>query len=78
MAINKKISDEKLPYDITREVAKAPTLSSGKFGKYKYLTGKEILLFNQSQIIQQAKFSYSPLGKVFQKETKTMEEQGRI
>ena len=33
MAINKKISDEKRPYDIKREVAKAPTLSSGKFGK---------------------------------------------
>ena len=29
--------------------------------KYEYLTGKEILPSDQSRIIQQAKFAYSPL-----------------
>ena len=31
---------------------------------------------NQQQIIEQAKFTYFPLGKVFQKQTKTIEDQG--
>ena len=33
--------------------------------------------FDQSRIIEQAKFTYSPLGKAFEKQTKTIEEQGR-
>ena len=37
--------------------------------KYKYLTGKEIVPFNQSRMIEQAKCTYSPLGKAFQKQT---------
>ena len=49
---------------------------SGKIGKYEYLTGKEILLSNQSRIIEQAKFIYSPLGKAFQKQRKAIEDQG--
>ena len=40
--------DEKLQYDINREVAK--TLSSGKIDKYEYLTGEEILPPNQSRV----------------------------
>ena len=31
---------------------------------------------NQQQIIEQAKFTYSPLGKAFEKQTKTIEDQG--
>ena len=42
-------------------------LSSGKIDKYEYLTGEKILLFNQSQMIEQAKFTYSPLGKAIEK-----------
>ena len=38
---------------------------SGKFDKYEYLTGKEILPSNQRQMIEQATFAYSPLGKSF-------------
>ena len=33
--------------------------------------------FNQKQIIEQAKFTYSPLGKAFEKQTKTIEDQGK-
>ena len=32
---------------------------------------------NQQQIIQQAKFNYSPLGKAFEKQTNTIEDQGK-
>ena len=51
-------------------------LSSGKLDKYEYLTGEEILPSNQQQIIQQAKFTYSPLGKALDKQRKTIEDQG--
>ena len=58
------------------EAAKMSALSSGKVDKYEYLTGGEILPSNQRQIIEQAKFTYSPLGKAFEKQTKTIEDQG--
>ena len=38
-----------------------------KINKYEYLSGEEILPSNQKQIIEQAKFTYSPLGKTFEK-----------
>ena len=63
MAIDDKIKDEKLQYDINREAAKISALSSGKIDKYEYLTDKEILPSDQSRVIEQAKFTYSPLGK---------------
>ena len=59
-----------------REAAKISALSSGKIDKYEYLTGEEILPSNQQQIIEQAKFTYSPLGKAFEKQTKTIKDQG--
>ena len=77
MTIDDQIRDEKLQYDINREAAKISALSSNKFDKYEYLTGEEILPSNQKQIIEQAKFTYSPLGKAFEKQTKTIEDQGK-
>ena len=77
MAINDKIRNEKLRYDINREVAKISALSSGKIHKYEYLTGQDILPSNQQQMIKQAKFTYSPLGKTFEKQIKTIEDQGQ-
>ena len=76
MTIEDQIKDEKLQYDINREAAKISALSSSKLDKYEYLTGEEILPSNQQQIIQQAKFNHSPLGKAFGKQTKTIEDQG--
>ena len=76
MTIEDQIKDEKLQYDINREAAKISALSSGKIDKYEYLTGEEILPSNQQQIIDQAKFTYSPLGKAFEKQIKTIEDQG--
>ena len=77
MNIEDKIKDEKLQYDINRETAKISALSSGKIDKYEYLTGEEILPSNQRQIIEQAKFTYPPLGKAFEKQVKTVEDQGK-
>ena len=76
MTIEDQIKDEKLQYDINREAAKISALSSGKLDKYEYLTGEEILPSNQQQIIQQAKFNYSPLGKAIEKQIKTIKDQG--
>ena len=76
MTIEDQIKDEKLQYDINREAAKISALSSGKIDKYEYLTGEEILPSNQQQIIEQAKFTYSPSGKAFEKQTKTIKDQG--
>ena len=77
ITINDQIRDEKLQYDIYREAAKISALSSGKICKYEYLTGEDILPSNQQQIIEQAKFTYSPLGKAFEKQIKTIEDQGK-
>ena len=71
MAIDDKIRDKNLQYDINKEAAKISALSSGKIDKYEYLTGEEILGSNQRQIIEQPKFAYSKLGKAFEKQTNT-------
>ena len=77
MTIDDKIKDEKLQYDINREAAKISALSSGKIDKYEYLTGEERLPSDQSRIIEQATFTYSPLGKQIEKQIKTIEEPGK-
>ena len=77
MTIDDKIKDEKVQHDINREAAKISALSSGKIGKYEYLKDEEILPSDQSRITEQAKFTYSPLGKAFEKQIKTIEQQGK-
>ena len=59
----------KLQFHITREAAKISAFSSGKIGKYEYLTGEEILPSNQREIIKEVKFAYSIVGKTFEKQT---------
>ena len=76
MAINDQIRDEKLRYDINRETGKVLALSSGKIRKYEYLSSEDILPFNQNQITEHARFTYSPLQKAFEKQKKTIEDQG--
>ena len=77
MTINDQTKDEKLQYNINREAAKISALSSGKLHKYEYLTGEDILPSNQQQIIELTKFTYSPLGKAFDEQIKTIEDQGK-
>ena len=76
MTIDDKIRDEKLQYDVNREAAKISALSSDKIHEYEYLTGEDILLSNKQQIVEQAKFTYFPLEKAFEKQIKTTEDQG--
>ena len=68
MTIDENISDEKLLYEINRETSKISVVSSDKINKYEYFKGEEILPSNQKQIIEQAKFLCSPLGKAFEKQ----------
>ena len=75
MTINNQIWDEKLQHDINREAAKISALSSGKIHNYKYLTGEDILPSYQQQIVEQVRFTYSLLGKAFEKQIKTIEDQ---
>ena len=77
MTIDDKIRDEKLQYDINREAAKISALSSGIIDIYEYITGEDILPSNKQQMIEQAKFSYSPFGKAFERQIKTIEDQGQ-
>ena len=77
LAIDDKDRDENLQYDINRKATKISALSLGKIDKYEYLTGEEILPSVQSIMIKQTNFTYSPLGKASQKQTKTIEDQGR-
>ena len=77
MIIDDKIRDKKLQYDINREAAKISALSSREIDKYEFLTGEEILPPDQRRVIEQAKFAYSPLGKAFEKQTKTIEDRGK-
>ena len=72
-----RLEIKKLRYDIDREAAKISALSSGKLHKYEYLTGEDILPSNQQQIIELAKLTYSPLGKAFEKQIRTIEDQGK-
>ena len=76
MTINDQIRDEKLQYDINRKTVEISALTSGKIDDQEYVTGKEILPSNQQQLIEQAKFTYSSLGKAFEKQIKTIKDQG--
>ena len=76
MTINDQFRDKKLQYDLNKEAAKISALPSGKIHKYEYLTGEDILPSNQQQIIEQKKFTYSPLEKAFKKQIKTIEDYG--
>ena len=66
----------KIACNIKKEAANISTLSSDKIDKHEYRTGKEILPSEQSRITEQAMFTYSPLRKAFQKQIKTIEDQG--
>ena len=75
MTINDQIRDQQLKYDINREVDKLSALSWSKVHKYEYLPGEDILPSNQQQMIELAKFTFSPLGKTFEKQIKTIDDQ---
>ena len=69
---------KKLQFDIDREAAKISALSSCKINKHECLAGEAILPSNQKQIIEQAKFTYSPLGKPLKIKQKLFKERNRL
>ena len=77
MPIDDMVRDEKLECDINKEAAKMSALLSGKIDKYEHLKGEDILPSNQRQVVEQATFEYSLLGNVFQKQAKTIHDQGK-
>ena len=77
MEIGNKIRGKKLQYNINREASKILALLSGRINEYQHLKSEEILPSNQRRVIEQAKFTYSPLEKVLEKHTKTIEDQGK-
>ena len=63
--LNKKIMQNEVQYDLDRKAAKISALSSNNSDKYEYLTGENLGL--KPSIVEQARFEYSPLGKIFNK-----------
>ena len=74
LRIRKNLLETMQKRDINREAAKISAVSSGKIDEYEYLRGEEILPSDQSRIIEQTKFTYSPLGKAFEKQINTIKE----
>ena len=60
--LNRKIKQNESQYYLDRKAAKISALSSNK---YEHLTGEDLGL--KPSIVEQAKFEYSPLGKIFNK-----------
>ena len=77
MTLKNNIRDEKMQYNEDREAGKLWPLLCGKIDKDEYLTCEEILHSDQKRVIEQGKFKYSPLGKAFKKQTKTIGDQGK-
>ena len=63
--LDRKIKQNESQYDLDREAAKISALSSNNLDKHELLTGEDLGL--KPSTIEQAKFEYSPLGKIFNK-----------
>ena len=63
--LNKKIMQNEAQYDLDRKAAEISALSSNNLDKYEYLTGEDLGL--KPNTVEQAKFEFSPLGKIFNK-----------
>ena len=62
---DRKIMHNEAQYGLDRKVAKISALPSNNLDKYEYLTGEDLGL--KSGTVEQAKFEYYPLGKIFNK-----------
>ena len=63
--LNKKILQNEAQYDLDRKAAIISARSSKNLDKVEYLTGEDLGL--KPNTIEQARFEYSPLGKIFNK-----------
>ena len=64
-SLNRKIMQNEAQYDLDRKAAKISALSSNYLDKYEHLTGEDFGL--KPSTVEQVKFEYSPLGKIFNK-----------
>ena len=63
--LDRKIVQNEAQYDLDRKVAKISALPSNNLDKYEYLTYEDLGL--KLSTVEQAKFEYSPVGKIFNK-----------
>ena len=63
--LDRKIMQSEAQYDLDRKAAKISALFSNNLDKYEYLNGEDLGL--KRSTAEQAKFEYSPLGKIFNK-----------
>ena len=63
--LDRKVMQNEAQYDLERKAAKISALPSNNLDRYQYLTGENLGV--KPSIIEQTKFEYSPLGKVFNK-----------
>ena len=63
--LDRKIMQNEAQYDLDRKGAKISALSSNNLDKYEYLSGEYLGL--KPSTVEQAKFEYSPMGKIFNK-----------
>ena len=63
--LDKKIVQNEAQYYLDRKAAKISALSSSNLDKYEYLTGEDLGLTPNT--VEQARFDYYPLGKIFNK-----------
>ena len=63
--LDRKIKQNEAQYNLDRKAAKTSALPSNNLDKYEYLTGEDLGL--KPSTVEQAKFEYSLLGKIFNK-----------
>ena len=63
--LDRKVMQNEAQYNLDRKADKISALSSNNLDKYEYLTGKDLDL--KPSTVEQAKFEYSPMGKIFNK-----------
>ena len=63
--LDRKIMQNEAQCDLDKKVAKISALSSNNLDKYENLTGEDLGL--KPSTVEQVKFEYSPLGKIFYK-----------
>ena len=61
--LDEKIKQNEAQHDLDRKAAKISALLSNNLHKYEYLIGEDLGL--KPSTVEQVKFEYSPLGKIF-------------
>ena len=74
--LNRKIKQNEAQYDLGIKAAKISALSSNNLDKYEYLTGEDLGF--KPNTVEQAKFEYSLLGKIFNKGLSEENKEDRI